>query len=139
MTPSTSILRRRFLTLMFWVGALGLCRPPGAWATGRRRSVHEPAAARLVGLLASKESAAIVGREYLRRVPGEANVELLLGSICSAWPGRGAELLETNTERLRALLPLQRREDFEHGRVVNVGGWVLSATEARVCAMTAIV
>lgn len=139
MTPSSSILRRRFLTLMLWVGALGLCRPSGAWAAVRRRSVRDPAASRLVDVLASQESAAIVGREYLRRVPGEANVQVLLGSICSAWPGRGAELLETDTEMLRALLHQQRREDFEHGRVVNVGGWVLSATEARVCAMTAIV
>lgn len=138
MSPSTSILRRRFLTFMLWVGALGLCRPLGTWGAVRMSGVHDPGASKLAGVLACKESAAIVGREYLKQVPSEANVQLLLGVICSTWPGRGAELLDTDIEKLRDLVHQQQRDDFLHGRVVNVRGWVLSATEARLCAMRAV-
>jgi hypothetical protein len=138
MSPSTWIRRRRFLTLMLWSAAL-LYRPPGTWAAPRMGRVHDPAASKLADVWARRDSAAIVGREYLRHVPGEADVAVLLGLIGSTWPGGGAELRDSSTEKLRDSLRQQQREDFEHGRVVNVGGWILSVTEARVCALTAIV
>jgi hypothetical protein len=138
MSPSTSMRRRRFLAVVLWSWALGLCRPPGAGAAPQRGRVRDPAAATLADVWVRPDSAAIVGREYLRHAPGEANAQVLLGLIGSTWPGGAAELRDGGTERFRDSLRRQQREDFEHGRVVNVGGWVLSVTEARLCALAAL-
>jgi hypothetical protein len=63
-----------------------------------------------------------LGRAYLRRYPDEASQGRLAGLVPSD-PVRRAR-------RVRA--------DFAAGRVVSLGGWVLSRTECRYCALHAL-
>ena len=71
--------------------------------------------------------AAEVGRRYLESNGSEANCELL------------ADLVAANLDRDAGEAPEQMAmaasEDFRCGRVVTVDGWLLSRTEARICAI----
>jgi hypothetical protein len=44
-----------------------------------------------------------------------------------------------DSTRQREELDLQQQRDFEHGRTVDVAGWQLSETEARLCALTTLI
>lgn len=113
------MIRRAFLKWIFW--AL-----PGALAL--RFAGVSPSA---TGLdfpwsgAGARAAARRVGRAYLRRHPAEADVALLRAALA-------ADL--GDPERLRARV----RGDFEREAVVRVQGWVLSRTEARLCALEAL-
>ena len=71
-----------------------------------------------------------IGRRYREMVPAESSVEALRAAILDARSsvmrlalGRGSTV-ESLVDG-----------DFAEGRVITVGGWVLSATEARQCAL----
>jgi hypothetical protein len=49
------------------------------------------------------------------------------------------QIADARTETIKTLLLNQQREDFEKGRIVKVQGWILSETEARLCALTTLV
>ncbi|MDA2917049.1 hypothetical protein MYX64_09465 [Nitrospinae bacterium AH_259_B05_G02_I21] len=85
-----------------------------------------------------KDSAAVIGQEYLRSVPEEADAPLLVDMICSSLPKRRADLVGADLEELRELLRHQQRHDFEYGRTVKVNDWILSETEVRLCALAAL-
>ncbi len=95
--------------------------------------------ARLSGLLRHTDSARIVGREYLHRYPQEATVSVLLDLIAADGAGGQAALSKGPDDELRALLDHKMRQDFADEKVVQLQGWVLSVTEARLCALTALV
>jgi hypothetical protein len=135
MRPDGAIPRRRFLRALVYLAtcscALGKLGP-------MPRAV-DPLAARLAQSLGNKGSAAVVGLEYLRSAPREADVPMLVDLICSLQPDRRAEFSQADGQTLGNLLLCQQRDDFEHGRTVNVRGWILSATEVRLCALAALV
>jgi hypothetical protein len=80
-----------------------------------------------------------VGKAYLVVKPEEGSVERLMSEIERAGldETRGVDQPSTR-DRGRALANAVRR-DFQCGRVVNVQGWRLSQTEARVCALAHLV
>jgi hypothetical protein len=87
-------------------------------------------------LFSNHESACAVGREYLRLLPArEANAEQLLHLLHGA---DGAQFTATNSAELRVLVREAQRSDFAEGRTVMVDGWILSRTEARLCALAAL-
>ena len=96
-----------------------------------------PVAARLIALLPTRDSAAAVGRAYLRITPGEADTDRLVRALVQRMPGLATAGLATDPE-LRALLETRSRLDFTEGDTVRVRGWVLSRTEARACALAAL-
>jgi hypothetical protein len=98
----------------------------------------DPLASSLANFFTDRQSAAIIGLEYLRSIPEEANIHLLINLICSFRPERRPELANINIEEYRELLVLQQRDDFEHNRMVKIHGWILSETEARLCALAAL-
>lgn len=67
-----------------------------------------------------------LGRRYRSMVPEEKSREALLSAL------REEQGLSPIGEKQ---LEEQIREDFAHGRVVTLDGWVLSRTEARQCAL----
>ena len=81
----------------------------------------------------------MVGREYLRSVPEEEDARLLVDLICSGQAVGRADLVGADLKELREWLRHQQRQEFEHGRIVKVQGWILSETEARLCALAALV
>ena len=95
-------------------------------------------ARRLVGLFDAPESAAYVGRRYLREVPQEASVRRLVAALVVEPDGAG-RLEALGPSALRAELADRIRADFIAGRTVRLDGWMLSATETRLMALAALV
>lgn len=105
----------------FVLGALGLAlgavaaRLPGRASAGRALS----------RLPRDRRAARALGRAYLAEHPEEA--------------GRLRALLARNATPLGAgELRARIRRDFEEVRLVRVRGWLLSRTEARLCALVAL-
>jgi hypothetical protein len=72
-----------------------------------------------------------IGRRYLRSFSQETNRAFLQRTIT------GGERLQ-DAKQLRTLLAQKREQDFRTGDIAIVDGWVLSRTEARVCALVAL-
>jgi len=79
-------------------------------------------------LISHPNSAAIIGEAYLTQFHHERSVDILLSKI--------RESLQSDSQHIEkdALLDLIRL-DFELGNIVNLHGWLLSETEARLCAL----
>lgn len=79
----------------------------------------------------SSDSAGRIGRAYLLRRPAEADLGILYERLSAGLPpGQAAEDPDWG-----AIV----RADFGTGNTVLVEGWLLSRTEARLCALTALV
>jgi hypothetical protein len=138
MTMFANVTRRTFLRILFFSGVFGPIR--GADFV-KPDNYHSPDLLpwKLAHFFLHKESAKVVGLEYLRVVPMEADVQFLADLICSLKEKTRAEFAHADAQKLRVLLLRQQRQDFERGRIVNVHGWILSRTEARLCALAALV
>lgn len=71
--------------------------------------------------------AAEVGRRYLAQHRAEADREVLVDLV--------GERLDPSAGRLPEQIAASIRADFRDGGVVFVDGWLLSHTEARLCAL----
>lgn len=138
MIEYANITRRSFLNIFIYLSVIGLIKPSHALAKAGKLSKPDPLCSKLSQFFINKESASVIGREYLRRVPNEANATLLVDLISSSSAERRLELTKADTKKLRELLLLQQRQDFEDGRIVKVQGWILSETEVRLCALAAL-
>jgi hypothetical protein len=114
----------------------------GVWGRVRALFAEPPAgglrstalAERLAGCVREGGSARAIGRAYLAARAPRASVQEVAGRL---WPpgldprgtGQAGELRQALLERFRA--------DFAAGRIVSVDGWVLSETEAQLCALIA--
>jgi len=138
MIKKAGVNRRQFLALTFCLGGPALIGPYRMWSAlaermGRTLSQH------LIAVLNDRESARVIGLAYLRSVPQEADVQVLVELIALGFVG-GSELLRNATgEKLRQLLDLRIRQDFAEERMVTLHGWLLSLTEARLCALATLV
>ena len=120
--------RRELLRLAGLGLGLGLgWFPRRAWA----QRTSDPRLAACLRLLPDPVSTAAVGRAYLERVPAERDAIVLLERLAiptSLLPG-GQEAT------LRRWFRRRIRRDFEAGRIVEVEGWILARTEARLCGL----
>ena len=133
------VTRRHCLRMFLGVGAILLLRRTDAFDTMSNSSTDHLLSAKLANVFHDRKSATVIGLEYLRSTPMEADPRQLTNLICSRWQGRYDDVAHADTARIKELLLRQQREDFEKGRIVNVQGWILSETEARLCALTALV
>ena len=130
------ITRRDFLTGTLFVCGLFAINNPILFAdnSDENREFEE----KLVGLIEHRESARVIGLEYLKHFPGEDNKDKLLSSIYTALKNQSSiSLNETTSPQLNELLLTCRQKDFKKGRVVELQGWLLSITEAQLCALVA--
>jgi len=101
---------------------------------GIPRSSHysAPNLQMLWSVFENPEEARVVGYRFLKLYQNEGPLGSLMSKIFrighTPW----------NERLLRAYLDTRKRLDFENADVVSVDGWVLSATEARVCAVVAL-
>jgi hypothetical protein len=114
---------------------IGLAYP---YARKEAADFSDPLPSKLVSFFSHKESAKNIGLEYLKSTPMEADVHLLTSLICSFNEEYREKLLRSNSKRLRELLRQRLCLDFEKDDIVTVHGWILAATEARLCALTAL-
>jgi hypothetical protein len=118
-----------------WVASL---RVPGIALAAEGKAAGSELSDDLVRIFRDQRSARTIGREYLKCVPAEADQAHLVSLISqshndiSASPG-GPDL--SRGLSLEEWISLRIRDDFSSSKVVNVGGWVLSETEARICAL----
>jgi hypothetical protein len=100
------------------------------------RSSRDELGRRLVRLLERRDSARVVGAQYLRIVPAEASPRVLEPLIAERLEAFGPTALSiAGDQELRRRLGAAVLGDFEEGRTVELDGWVLSLTEARLCAL----
>ncbi len=127
MNRHAPLTRRRFLVLgglsVAVLGTLGGIRLLGS-------GPEEPLTAH-VGELLEADGLTAVGDAYLAAHPDEAD-EIALVRILEA--RREWRSVESASDVARAIAATSR-EDFRTGRIVNVLGWQLSASEARACAL----
>jgi hypothetical protein len=139
MTKFAIVTRRNFLRMLFFVGATVLVRRADPFGTTTGSHAEDWLSSKLANFFHNKESARAIGLEYLRLAPVEANARQLTYSICSSWEERYDEMAHADAAKIKAILLRQQREDFENGRIVAVQGWILSQTEARLCALATLV
>jgi hypothetical protein len=139
MRPFAIVTRRHCLRMFLGLGAVLLLRRTDAFGTMTSSSTGHSLSAKLSNVFYDRKSATVIGLEYLRHTPMEADVRRLTNLICSRWQGRYDDIAHADTARIKELLLRQQREDFEKGRTVNVQGWILSETEARLCALAALI
>lgn len=92
----------------------------------------------LIAALRRRESAAVIGTTFLRQHPAEADPGHLSATITADLRARGCDPPRAGQSRVRRAIAEQMRADFARGRVIDVDGWVLSATEARLCGLAAL-
>ncbi len=128
--------RRRVLRTLVCCGLGAL---PGLLGTGQHRfRTDDRLLLSLADFFKSRESAIKIGQAYLRNAPAEADVNRLIELVSLSQPEHRLELAHAQVARRRELLVRQQREDFRCGRIVKVEGWILSETEARLCALAAL-
>jgi hypothetical protein len=93
---------------------------------------------KLTTLFIHLESAQTIGLAYLQSYPNEADAQRLEDQIAMGIAGGRAVLAAASTREISALINNRIRQDFEAEQVVKVQGWVLSITEARLCALSAL-
>ncbi len=119
--------RRQFLRLTAAGAALSLTSTGcSAGAEYDLPAVAQPELLSVLGPDVVRE----IGMRYREMVPTESDVEALHAAILAARPWR-SRLPWVPEPSLAKLV----RDDFAEGRTVLVQGWVLSATEARQCAL----
>jgi hypothetical protein len=135
---SVNVTRREFLCRVLALLGIWLCYGKKRRPESTPLDDFDELPRRLAGLFTHKKSAAIIGTEYLRRAPEEADIRRLAESIC---PGaaRRAQLALAGDIRLRQWVRARQTKDFEEGRRVRIDGWILSVTEARLCALVALI
>ena len=137
MSRPREIERRAFLRGAGAATALGLAAPAlAAFLAGCGR--ESALAQSLSGFFADPESARAVGREYLELSPDEADADTVLERLAGPQRREWEALAASDPDRLAQALRLQHRSDFAHERVVAIRGWILSVTEARLCALAAL-
>lgn len=128
-------MRRRTFLLAAAASGLSLAgRSLGSWPFSQAPLSESE---RLAALL-DTESARVVGREYLRAFPAEASRGALTARVVEQLPGGIRAVASASDGRLRELLLRVTAEDFGDLRTVELRGWVLARTEARLCALAAL-
>jgi len=86
---------------------------------------------KLLKLFRNRGSAEVIGREYLKDSPEEKKglAKKIYGSL-----GFSSPYTQISLKDLRKKLKICRQNDFKYGRVVELERWLLSITEARLCA-----
>lgn len=129
-------ISRRDLLKRLTVGGLAATLPLPL-VLGPGREAFEPLALRLARLFSQAHSAAFIGERYLATHRETPDASVLAARVAGDLR-HYLRLSGAGSDGLRALLAAQQKEDFAAGRTVNVEGWILSLTEARLCAIAAL-
>jgi len=138
MTPFGNMPRRYFLQVLFSLPIYALIGPHHSDTPKAAADAVDPLQSKLVSFFSHKESAQHVGLEYLKSTPLEADTHLLANLVCSCSEEYRERLMRADSRRFRELLLQRLCLDFEQDRVVSVNGWILAVTEARLCALSAL-
>jgi hypothetical protein len=130
-----TVTRRSIVVALVQAGGLALTlgRQPAVAATCSPAS--DPAVAKLRSLVTDPAGARCIGQMYRRQAPAEQDPAHLASLILSSLQLSGRDPLRLRRRALAKLFSVGARADFAAGRTVILDGWMLSRTEARVCAL----
>lgn len=126
--------RRQFLIGLALVFAVSFRR---SRSSGTTRGELLPARLKRVIVFDSNSASAIFGA-FLEQAPAERDLKHLVSSVIgedAAWP---ASIESLSDAQLRHRIMQRIRDDFGCGNTVQLDGWVLSRTEARLCGIIAL-
>ena len=103
------------------------------WIVGR--SPRRAATDNLVQLLSNRTSVVRVGTAYLVTAPEDADPNVAIDRMRRHGDALASALETGSPGQVRILAARDIREDLAEGRIVKVAGWLLSQTEARLCAL----
>jgi len=142
--------RRKFLLLGGGIGGSLLATPGLTWLGSIWQDQEKTLHSRLTTLFHHQQSARMIGRTYLQRYPQEGNIQVLLEKVVAEAsgipsdssfntpPSSADRLRRAGDRELMDVLQRRIRQDFVEEKVVKLQGWILSATEARLCALRAL-
>jgi hypothetical protein len=131
--------RRFFLNILLTVGSLAVPGFANASSTHATKDRVTKFAVKLLSGFDNLESARKIGREYLKIAPAEADINTLVVHIIDMIDDKNQYFLNANTAEIKHLLRNKSSYDFHNERVVSIQGWLLSKTEARLCALALFV
>lgn len=124
--------RKKFLLIS--AVALGAVTLPVAHLLSRQKTSTNPLEQPWVlAKFCDEREIRTIGKQYRSNVPGEDKRERLIQLLTESQPGYS----NTPTSNLSVsdLLSKKIQQDFDEEKTVIVGGWVISITEARQCAL----
>jgi hypothetical protein len=134
------LTRRHFLIVSAAFLTPLVLRPrPLASLTGPSGQDIPATTGRLTDLFRDPDSARVIGQAFLRLTPEEGSSGALVTAIGAGLPGGIAALDDPiEPDDLRALLAARIQRDFADDAVVELEGWIVSRTEARLCGIVAL-
>jgi hypothetical protein len=130
--------RRDFLYLLLGSSITAFARPTFTLAKFTDSGTHTTFVSILADFFDNKTSARIVGNEYLRYHPAEADADWLADQIFRDDIDNRIEYLRSGRADRKELIKRMIHEDFKLGRIVHVRNWMLSQTEAHLCAIAVL-
>ncbi len=100
---------------------------------GAKKSIDYP---EFLGSIFDDERINAFGIEYRKQVPSEDNKSTLTNLILTNTKGKKTN--SSDKYEIQDLVSSKNVEDFKNGNVVIIGGWIISKTEARQCALFSI-
>ena len=79
------------------------------------------------------------GTVYLRTFPNEADAHILVKLLLNNNPELARKAVINDLSQLNLLLQQQIKNDFELDKTVNICGWIMALTEARLSALSKFV
>jgi hypothetical protein len=132
------VTRRSVISTFAVFGLVAIASTNRVLEAHSQQEIYGLVVAKLAGYYRDKKSASEIGMRYLEKVPEEAQIGKIASLICQPGTDDYKRLASANSAAVRSLISRWQREDFEHDRIVNVSGWLLSETEARLCALAAL-
>jgi hypothetical protein len=130
-----AVTRRSVLMALVRAGGLAL-------TLGRRVAIAatsslptDSVVAKLRSLVSDPVGARCIGQIYLSQASAESDPTRLASLILSSLDLTSQDALRLQRAALSKLFGARVRADFAAGRTVVLSGWILSRTEARVCAL----
>ena len=129
--------RRRFIIFSLgYVAGFALLRkvesPPGSLHA--RRSDSNDLDVDLSRLFSDPRNAKVIGNRYLSQYPEKRDRELIIADL--GLPSHQLEIFSENS--LKRWFRESQQRDFTVGKTVIVENWILSHTEATLCALIAL-
>lgn len=137
MITHKSITRRLFIVRALLSGLIAVVIPRLILASPVEHIYFENLANRLGSVIKNKHSSYFVGREYLKQKPWEADKKMLIELIFRD-KSKIEDILNGDNNMLRRFLVDRIHDDYTRGETVSVRRWILSQTEARIYALSAL-
>lgn len=135
MAMAPRVRRRDILAIL---SALGFVTPAVGMETlvrGRRAPLQES----LLATFKNREtSLKRVGEAYLEIAANEQSPETLVTNLFESMPALERAVLDGNVRAMRIIVKRRCSIEFSRQQTVSLEGWVVSLTEARLCAFYAI-